>query len=122
MSKQYLFPVLLWALVCVVGFVVYVGGRVRSLAPEVVDVSLVKEGHISSTDDGRAISTIPWGHLPGVDRFVLTDHDGNEVDSATLHGKPYVVSFFFSSCPTFCRDLNKQLRNCLLYTSDAADE
>ena len=119
MSKQYLFPVLLWALVCVVGYVVYVGGRGRSHVPEVVDVTLVKEGHISSTDDGRAISTIPWGHLPGVDRFVLTDHDGNEVDSASLHGKPYVVSFFFSSCPTFCRDLNEQLRKSNDAVADA---
>ena len=119
MSKRYLFPVLLWALVCVVGYVVYVGGRGGSPAPEVVDVSLVKEGHISSTDDGRAISTIPWGHLPGVDRFVLTDHDGNEVDSAKLHGTPYVVSFFFSSCPTFCRDLNEQLRKSNNAVADA---
>ena len=55
MSKQYLFPVLLWALVCVVGYVVYVGGRGGSPAPEVVDVSLVKEGHISSTDDGLSL-------------------------------------------------------------------
>ena len=119
MSKRYLFPVLLWALVCVVGYVVYFGDRGGSPTPEVVDVSLVKEGHISSTDDGRAISTIPWGHLPGVDRFVLTDHDGNEVDSAKLHGTPYAVSFFFSSCPTFCRDLNKQLRKSNDAVADA---
>ncbi len=110
MSKRNLFPVLLWTLVCVVGYVVYFGGRNRPTVPAEVDLALVEEGHVGSTFDGRAISTIPWGHLPGVDRFVLTDHEGNEFDSATLHGTPYVVSFFFSSCPTFCRDLNKQLR------------
>ena len=128
MSKRYLFPVLLWALVCVVGYVVYVGGRGGSTEETggpagnpacCSELDPAAQGHISSTDDGRAISTIPWGHLPGVDRFVLTDHDGNEVDSATLHGKPYVVSFFFSSCPTFCRDLNKQLRKSNDAVADA---
>ena len=108
MSKRFLFPVLLWALVCVVGYVVFVARK--PVETNEIPVMLVKEGGVQNTPDGRAISVVPWGHLPGVDRFVLTDHEGREFDSATLHGTPYVVSFFFSSCPTFCRDLNKQLR------------
>ncbi|MGB7328481.1 MAG: SCO family protein, partial [Rubripirellula sp.] len=48
-------------------------------------------------------------HLPHVDQFVFTDQTGAEFDSVQLHGQPYVVSFFFASCPSFCRDLNNEL-------------
>ena len=106
MSK-FVFPALLWTLVCVVGYVVYFG---LPSAPEQVEVQLVEEGQVHTTDYGAAISTVPWEYLPDVDRFVLTDQEGNEVDSADLHGTPYVVSFFFSTCPSICRDLNKQIR------------
>ena len=91
---------------CIVGYVFFVARK----PVEPNQVILVKEGDVQNTPDGRAISVVPWGHLPGVDRFVLTDHEGREFDSTDLHGTPYVVSFFFSSCPTFCRALNKQLR------------
>ena len=106
MSK-FVFPALLWVLVAVVGFVVYFGPGFR---PEQITVDLVEEGEVRMTEDGRAIATVPWEYLPDVDRFVLTDQEGNEVDSADLHGTPYVVSFFFSTCPSICRDLNKQIR------------
>ena len=101
MSK-FVFPALLWVLVCVVGYVVYFG------LP-----STVEKGQIQMTEDGRAIATTPWDYLPDVDRFVLTDQEGQEVDSADLHGTPYVVSFFFSSCPSICRDLNEQIRQSI---------
>jgi len=58
---------------------------------------------------GTVIKTIPWKHLPDVDRFKLTDQNGKGFDSAELTGKPYVVSFFFASCPDFCMKLNKEL-------------
>ena len=109
MSKRFVFPILLWVLVCVVGFVVYL----RPPAPEPVSLGLVKDGQINTMEDGRAIATIPWEYLPDVDRFVLTDQEGQEVDSADLHGTPYVVSFFFSTCPSICRDLNKQIRQSI---------
>ena len=106
MSK-YVFPAVLWVLVCVVGYVVYF---VRPSLPEQFTAELVEEGQVQMTKDGRAIVAVPWESLPDVDRFVLTDQEGNKVDSADLHGTPYVVSFFFSTCPSICRDLNKQIR------------
>ena len=63
----------------------------------------------ASVADGRVFADVPWKHLPDVDRFKLTDQNGNEFDTADLTGKAYVVSFFFASCPTFCLDLNKEL-------------
>ena len=59
--------------------------------------------------EGTVIDSIPWKHLQHVDRFKLTDQNGDEFDTAKLVGKPYVISFFFASCPTFCKDLNKEI-------------
>jgi protein SCO1/2 len=109
MSKRFLVPVLLWALVLIVGGVIYLG-RMNRPQPSVVQLELEENSRITTTADGRAISATPWKHLSDVDRFKLTNHEGETVDSAVLHGTPYVVSFFFSSCPSFCRDLNKQIR------------
>ena len=109
MSKRFVLPILLWALVCVVGYVVYF----RPPPARQLEVELVEEGQVRMTEDGRAISVVPWEYLPDVDRFVLTDQEGNKVDSADLHGTPYVVSFFFSTCPSICRDLNRQIRQSI---------
>lgn len=40
--------------------------------------------------------------LRPVDPFELTDHRGQPFGSEDLAGAPYVVSFFFTSCPTIC--------------------
>ena len=59
---------------------------------------------------GAVIIDVPWKHLPHIDRFKLTDQNGDEFDSAKLAGEPYAVSFFFASCPSICRDLNAQVQ------------
>jgi cytochrome oxidase Cu insertion factor (SCO1/SenC/PrrC family) len=41
--------------------------------------------------------------------FVLTDQDGNEFGSASLRGKVWVGSFFFTNCPAVCWRLNQTL-------------
>lgn len=109
MSKRFLVPMFLWVLVLIVSGSYYF---LRSYKPElaIVQLQLEEEGRVETTADGRAIASTPWKHLSDVDRFALTNHEGEKVDSANLHGTPYVVSFFFSSCPSFCRDLNKQIR------------
>ncbi len=42
------------------------------------------------------------GTLPA---WQLTDQAGQPVGSATLHGKPWVANFLFTSCPTSCPPL-----------------
>lgn len=61
--------------------------------------------------DGREFAEdLPWRRLPHLTKqFVLTEQSGEEFDSRSLAGKPYVLSFFFTRCPTICRDLNKQI-------------
>lgn len=104
----------LWALVLIVGISLLIfrygqpGPTPTPLDPSQIDPSATTLPNDLSSD-GRELVEIPWDYLPHVDRFLLTDQNGNEFDSAELHGKPYVVSFFFASCPSFCRDLNNEI-------------
>ena len=59
--------------------------------------------------DGRAFVETPWVRLSNVKPFVLTERSGEKFDSRVLAGKPYIVSFFYTSCSTICRDLNRQI-------------
>jgi protein SCO1/2 len=46
---------------------------------------------------------------PPLTDFVLTDQDGKPFDSASLRGKVWVGSFFFTNCPAVCWRLNQTL-------------
>lgn len=100
--------VLLWVMVAIAGVaIVWLRSIDQSPAPQPLDQP--SDSEVVTTKDGRAFVRIPWDHLPSVDRFELTDQSGKPLDTAALHGRPYVVSFFFASCPSFCRDLNNEL-------------
>ncbi len=43
-------------------------------------------------------------------RFELLERSGKTVTSEELLGKPYVVSFFFSRCPSICVKQNQKLK------------
>jgi protein SCO1/2 len=43
-------------------------------------------------------------------RFELTERSGETVNSEDLLGQPYVVSFFFSTCPSICIQQNQKLK------------
>ena len=43
-------------------------------------------------------------------RFELIERSGQAVKSEQLLGQPYVVSFFFSTCPSICVQQNQKLR------------
>ncbi len=60
--------------------------------------------------DAAGIKQVAWKHLPTIEPFELTDSSGAAFDSAELHGRPYVVCFFYSTCPTICRQLNEQIQ------------
>jgi protein SCO1 len=46
---------------------------------------------------------------PPLTDFVLTDQDDKPFDSASLRGKVWVGSFFFTNCPATCWRLNQAL-------------
>ena len=43
-------------------------------------------------------------------RFELTERSGKLIKSEELLGQPYVVSFFFSTCPSICVQQNQKLK------------
>lgn len=44
-------------------------------------------------------------------RFTLTERSGKEVSSESLLGSPYIVSFFFTRCPSICVNQNKKIQD-----------
>jgi len=41
--------------------------------------------------------------------FALTDQNGSKVTNETYKGKVYVVEFFFSTCPSICPIMNRNM-------------
>ena len=41
--------------------------------------------------------------------FTLTDQDGNKVSQAGFDGKIVIVSFFYTNCPTVCKQMNSNI-------------
>jgi protein SCO1 len=44
-----------------------------------------------------------------LESFELTERSGKQVSSESLKGQPYVVSFFFTTCPTICKRQNEKV-------------
>ena len=96
-------PIVLWIMaICCLIIIVYFRNSISEPTFE--------ETKMSGDPPGAVLVNVPWKHLPDVDRFQLTDQTGNPFDSADLVGKPYLVSFFFATCPSICRDLNSQVK------------
>lgn len=53
---------------------------------------------------------LPLPVLQTVPDFSLTDQEGRAVTNATLKGHPYVLDFFFTSCPEICVDMTAKMR------------
>ncbi len=92
----------LWAAVLIVGAIWVFNNAGRGGGQQPAAQTL--PGH-----DGRAFADIAWKRLPHIPPFELTEKSGETFDSRSLAGKPYVLSFFFTNCPTICRDLNRQI-------------
>ncbi len=60
---------------------------------------------ISSDEVARPPEDEAW-----LSRFELTERSGELVKSEDLLGDPYVVSFFFTTCPSVCPQQNQKLK------------
>ena len=88
----------IWALVFIIGGLTLI----QALRP--------KPNQSSAQQDGRVFVDIRWEHLPDIAPFEFTERSGETFDSTDLAGKAYVVNFFFTSCPTICRDFNRKVK------------
>ncbi len=96
-------PISLWVLVAILGAWVWYQ---RSQPAGALDDGPIFEGG----GDGRVFVQLPWKHLSAVGDIQLTDQRGQRFSSAEQVGRPYLVNFFFSTCPTICRQFNGQMQ------------
>ena len=71
------------------------------------DGTPIAESHGSSEnpDPVKPPEDEPW-----LSRFELTERNGETVSSESLIGHPYLVSFFFTTCPSICVQQNQKLK------------
>ena len=60
---------------------------------------------ITNTDVSRPPDSEDW-----LSRFELTERSGELISSEDLLGSPYIVSFFFSTCPSICVQQNQKIK------------
>jgi cytochrome oxidase Cu insertion factor (SCO1/SenC/PrrC family) len=96
-------PVLLW-LAVLVSFAILSYVRYRQVVAILGDGNEVAQP--SEDPPGRFLDDIPWKHFVDIPVFEMTDQEGKVFDSGVLAGSPYLLNFFFTQCPSSCRDLN----------------
>ena len=89
----------------------------RSIEGPGPDEVVYRNGGSGVEDDGTLSSEIESpdpSHPPEdeewLSRFELIERSGQLVKSEQLLGQPYVVSFFFSTCPSICIQQNQKLQ------------
>jgi cytochrome oxidase Cu insertion factor (SCO1/SenC/PrrC family) len=53
---------------------------------------------------------VPWSQLPDLQSFELVERAGEPVSEAQMEGRVSLVSFFFSRCPSICKQQNETLQ------------
>lgn len=100
-----------------IAFIILVFGII--FIPRIVD--RISEGDINrkesrsdyaeenkSADSGLAFIEIN-GEPKKVPAFSFTDQNGNTITNKDYEGKVYVIEFFFTTCPTICPRMNRNL-------------
>lgn len=67
------------------------------------------DGDIDETEIESVEPSLPPGYTL-MSSFELTERSGEQVTSEELLGQPYVVSFFFTTCPGTCMQQNQKLK------------
>ena len=77
-------------------------------------VNRVKNGSVIQGDRIDAVSNHKYANtglmtVGPAPQFKLTDQNNNVITNTTYSGKVYVVEFFFSTCPSICPIMNKNM-------------
>lgn len=79
--------------------------------PKIID--RVKNGEIVKGDrlDNVQKKSVPSDlyEVGAVPKFSLTDQDGKTITNESYIGKVYLVEFFFTTCPTICPIMNRNM-------------
>jgi protein SCO1/2 len=80
-------------------------------APDLADQVFTDAGEPakSASEIENSEPTRPPADEAWLSQFVLTERSGEIIRSEDLKGQPYVVSFFFSLCPSICVQQNQKL-------------
>lgn len=77
----------------------------------------VYRAHAVSAGADRAEESVARTSLPNykslppppLEHFTFTDSEGQAFPMTRLEGKVWVASYFFASCPGFCREMNQEI-------------
>ncbi len=70
----------------------------------------------NNSENAAEVASVPPGEP--AERFVLTDQEGNQFDSADLQGKVWMGSVFFANCPGPCFRENQAIADILREIED----
>ncbi|MEO8516728.1 MAG: SCO family protein [Flavobacterium sp.] len=82
--------------------------------PKIIDRiknnDIVKNDRLSKDAGGDTAVKSDLAILGVAPQFSLTDQDNKTISNQTYAGKVYVVEFFFSTCPSICPIMNRNMK------------
>jgi protein SCO1/2 len=94
-----------------ISFIILVFGIIfiPKIIDRIKDGSVVKNDRMSlSNDIVKEDGLMKIGPVP---KFELTDQNNAKISDKSYLGKVYVIEFFFSTCPTICPIMNKNMKD-----------
>jgi protein SCO1/2 len=94
-----------------ISFIILVFGIIfiPKIIDRIKDGSVVKNDRMSlSNDIVKEDGLMKIGPVP---KFELTDQNNTKISDKSYLGKVYVIEFFFSTCPTICPIMNKNMKD-----------
>ncbi|RAR71779.1 SCO family protein [Flavobacterium aciduliphilum] len=92
-----------------ISFIVLIFGII--FIPKIVD--RIKNGTVTQNDrmslSKEITETTQLQKIGPAPEFELTDQNGNKISNKSYLGKVYVLEFFFSTCPSICPIMNKNM-------------
>lgn len=92
-----------------ISFIILIFGII--FIPKIVD--RIKNGSVVQNDrmslSNEIVSKNTLQKIGPAPKFELTDQNGNKISNKDYLGKVYVLEFFFSTCPSICPIMNKNM-------------
>lgn len=83
---------------------------IPKIAETISQGKVVKGANLDRVDGNTKDASTKILQIGDVPQFELTSSTGEDFSSADLAGQVYVVEFFFSTCPTICPIMNRNMK------------